>query len=418
MTAQDQFNSTVLAYSGNLQFSSSDSLARLPANVSLVSGTGVFSATLKSAGNQTIAATDNAVNSITGISGPITISPVAATHFTLSGVPSSVTAGLPFNFTVTAQDQFNNVATGFNGTVVFSSSDTGAQTSLPAAATLTNGTGTFSATLTTSGSQTVLVGPTSINLSTGLDASFSLIGTNGTPDGHWTVDQATGGTAASQIVAPGGADWSAGYWQADGPNSDWIARNANLRNNGAAPYKFYRTFDLTGYNLSNVSISGSWAIDDTGTLNLNGHQIASLSADNLTNFSLPTGSPFLNQGLNTLSITMTSDDQNLEAVRLEGSVTVGPLTTAITPATATITVSPAAASHFTVVAPQASFAGRTVPFTVTAQDQFNNTASGYTGTTSFSSTDTSSTLPSSSTLANGISIFSVTLNTLGSRTCR
>ena len=106
------------------------------------------------------------------------------------------------------------------------------------------------------------------------------------------------------------------------------SRNANLANNGAAPYSFYRTFDLTGYNLATVTLSGGWAVDDAGTLNLNGHQIASLGGGNagaLNNFSIAAGSPFLNPGLNTLSITITSDDQSLEGVRFEGSVSTVPI---------------------------------------------------------------------------------------------
>jgi hypothetical protein len=76
----------------------------------------------------------------------------AATHFTVSA-PASATAGVAFNFTVTAFDVFNNIATGYGGTVHFTSTD--AQATLPADSSLTNGTGTFSATLRTSGSQTI-----------------------------------------------------------------------------------------------------------------------------------------------------------------------------------------------------------------------------------------------------------------------
>ena len=361
-------------------------------------------------------ATDLTFATISGVSGPIVIN-AAATHFGVTGFPSHITAGAPFSFTVTALDQFNNTATGFTGSVVFSSSDTGAHTSLPPVGLLTSGTGTFSATLTTAGSQTLLVGPTNLNLSTGLDASNNLIGTNGSNDAHWTVDQASGGTGPAQIVTSSGADW-AGLWLADGPNSDWIARNANIVNNGAAPYTLYRTFNLTGYNLSSVSISGGWTIDDGGTLSLNGNQLASLGSSNwgtLNSFSVPAGSPFLNQGVNTLTITITDSDEFLEAVRLEGGVTVGQVVTTITAATGMITVSPAAASHFAVTAPKAAFAGSTLPFTVTAQDPFNNTATAYTGTAGFSSTDTAANLPPISILANGVGVFSVTLNTLGTQ---
>src|SRR5205823_5506349 len=76
----------------------------------------------------------------------------AATHFTVSA-PSSATAGSAFSFTVTGLDQFNNTATGYTGTVHFTSSD--GQASLPADTTLTNGVGGFSATLRTAGNQTL-----------------------------------------------------------------------------------------------------------------------------------------------------------------------------------------------------------------------------------------------------------------------
>src|SRR5262249_44550865 len=75
-----------------------------------------------------------------------------ATHFAVSA-PASTTAGSAFTFTVTALDQLNNPATSYTGTVHFTSSD--GQAVMPADTTLTNGTGSFSATLKTAGSQTL-----------------------------------------------------------------------------------------------------------------------------------------------------------------------------------------------------------------------------------------------------------------------
>src|SRR5262249_51886197 len=75
-----------------------------------------------------------------------------ATHFSVSA-PSSATAGTAFDFTVTALDQFENTATGYTGTVHFTSSD--GNPVLPADSMLSNGTGTFSATLKTAGAQTI-----------------------------------------------------------------------------------------------------------------------------------------------------------------------------------------------------------------------------------------------------------------------
>jgi len=113
-----------------------------------------------------------------------------------------------------------------------------------------------------------------INLATGLDSSGNLIGSGGQNDANWTVQQ-IGGTGPAQTVFPGNADWFGG-WAPNGPNSDWIARDANNCCNGPAPYSFSRIFNLSSGDVSNVSISGSWAIDDQGTLSLNGNTIATL----------------------------------------------------------------------------------------------------------------------------------------------
>ena len=88
-------------------------------------------------------ATDTLTSSITGASSTIVVSPGAATHFGvaavglptyagiaaaypgLPSVPSSfATAGMPFSFNVVAEDQFNNTAPTYAGTVQFTSSDT------------------------------------------------------------------------------------------------------------------------------------------------------------------------------------------------------------------------------------------------------------------------------------------------------
>src|SRR5207302_7926694 len=113
---------------------------------------GTFTVTLKTVGNQTITATDTANSSITGTSNAVAVSPAATSRFVVSA-PSSATAGAAFNFTVTAKDAFNNTTPGYGGTVHFTSSD--GQAVLPANSTLTNGTGTFSATLRTVGNQTI-----------------------------------------------------------------------------------------------------------------------------------------------------------------------------------------------------------------------------------------------------------------------
>jgi len=75
-----------------------------------------------------------------------------ATHFSVT-TPQDATVGAPFSFTVTALDASNAVASSYTGMVHFASTDS--QAVLPVNSTLANGTGTFSATFNTSGSQTI-----------------------------------------------------------------------------------------------------------------------------------------------------------------------------------------------------------------------------------------------------------------------
>lgn len=75
-----------------------------------------------------------------------------ATHFSVTA-PTSVAGGTSFSLTVTALDAANNVATGYSGTVRFTSTDGHAL--LPSGVELAGGTGMSSATLQTPGSQTI-----------------------------------------------------------------------------------------------------------------------------------------------------------------------------------------------------------------------------------------------------------------------
>jgi len=76
-----------------------------------------------------------------------------ATHLSVTPANSALTAGTAFNFIVTALDASNRVVTSYIGAVHFTSSDSNAI--LPANSALTNGTGTFSATLKTASAETI-----------------------------------------------------------------------------------------------------------------------------------------------------------------------------------------------------------------------------------------------------------------------
>jgi predicted outer membrane repeat protein len=153
VTAEDSHGNIFPTYTGKVHFTSSDPLAVLPADSMLTSGTGTFAATLNTLGAKTITATDTSNPSLT-FTVNLTVLPGPTTQFVITGTPSSILINTPFQFTITAEDvEGNPTGSAYTGTLYFSSSDSHAQ--LPANTTLTNGTGTFTATFETGGSQVI-----------------------------------------------------------------------------------------------------------------------------------------------------------------------------------------------------------------------------------------------------------------------
>ena len=209
-------------YTGAIHFSSSDQQAGLPANYTFTSGsvgvsaddngTHVFTVTLKTAGTQSITVTDTQNSSLTSTDSGIVVTPAAATSLAVTGLPSSATAGTAFNFTVTAYDPYGNVATGYLGTVHFTSTDPSA--SLPANYPFTSanaGTESFTATLNTAGTQTIVAtdtittsikGGASTIVSSSTSAAF--IGTDTSTQGNWINVYGSQGynVLGSTVVSP------------------------------------------------------------------------------------------------------------------------------------------------------------------------------------------------------------------------
>jgi predicted secreted protein len=151
VTALDAFANTDTNYAGTVHFTATnDAQAALPANSTLSSGMGTFSATFKTVagGTKTLTATDTVTSSITGSQSSITVTPATAASFTVSGYPASTVAGTSNSFTVTAKDPFGNTDANYAGTAHFTATND-AQAVLPSDLTLTSGTGTFSATFKT-----------------------------------------------------------------------------------------------------------------------------------------------------------------------------------------------------------------------------------------------------------------------------
>ena len=123
VTARNANGTTNTGYLGIVHFTSSDPQGVLPADYTFTAadqGVHTFSATLKTAGIQSITATDTGPASTQA---GITVNPAAASAFTVAGFPSPVRAGVAGSFTVTARDTYGNRATGYTGTVHFTSSE-------------------------------------------------------------------------------------------------------------------------------------------------------------------------------------------------------------------------------------------------------------------------------------------------------
>ena len=182
-TALNGDGSTNTNYTGTVHFTSSDAHAVLPADYTFTAadlGVHAFSATLVTAGSQSITATDTATSSTFGSETGIAVNPAPASSFVVSGYPTSITQGTAGTFTITAVDPYGNVATGYTGTVQFSSSDPLA--SLPANYTFTAtdaGVHTFSATLNTVGTESLTATDTLNSSITGIETGITVNKTRG-----------------------------------------------------------------------------------------------------------------------------------------------------------------------------------------------------------------------------------------------
>ena len=158
VTAKDTFANMVASYTGTVALTSNDGQATLPPAFTFGAadaGQHAFPVTFKTAGAQTVTATD-AGHSLAG-AGAFSVSPAAASVCAVSGLPASAAAGAQLGLRVTVQDAFGNVASGYTGTVALSSSDPAALLSAPAAFTPTDaGSRVFSAQLRTAGPRSVV----------------------------------------------------------------------------------------------------------------------------------------------------------------------------------------------------------------------------------------------------------------------
>jgi CSLREA domain-containing protein len=156
-------------------------------------------------------------------------------------------------------------------------------------------------------------GTTSIFVfNTGLTASGTLAA-DGSTDLHYKLvgspDPSAQGSAA--ILANSNAP-PIPPWMSNGPNSKWLAplSNANANLNPGA-YIYETTFDLTGLDPTKAQLTGKYAADDSGVIEINGNPPFGGSASgpasfNSFSFSNPLN-PFTN-GLNTIDFIVSNPE--------------------------------------------------------------------------------------------------------------
>lgn len=155
--ARDRFGNAATTFNGTVVVSTTDGRAVHAPAVTLVNGTGSLTIEFRSLGAQTITARDAA--GVASATASTTVAGAAATRFVLTGMPTTTTAGVAVTLNVQAIDTFDNVATGFNGTLPVAVSDGRAVS--PTNVTLVNGVGTVTVEFRTSGAQSVAIGGTS-----------------------------------------------------------------------------------------------------------------------------------------------------------------------------------------------------------------------------------------------------------------
>jgi len=460
ITAVDQWGNTTPSYSGpqTVTFSGPSSspngtAPHYPASVTFSGGVGTASITLYDAQNTSLTATQG---SLTGSTGSFAVNGTGtAASFNLS--TPSPTAGSSFTETITAVDQYGNTATGYTGskTVTFggpANAPGGQAPSYPSSVTFSGGAGTASITLYNAQSVTLvatqgsLTGSTSVTVAPASASTFTVAnpGTQ-TAGTSFSVtltaldqygNQATGYTGSKTVsfsgpaTAPSGqaplypssVSFSSGVGTASITLYD--AQSTTLTaTQGSSVSGTSTAFTVNGAGANSFSVSNPGTVTAGSPFNVTlsaldayGNNAPTYTGTKAVTFSGASSAPggqapsypssvTFSGGSGTASITLY-DAQSLTLRAGQGSIA----------GTTNFTVAPASAASFSLPTPGTQTAGTAFNVTITALDQYGNTASGYTGakTVTFSGpanapNGTAPSYPSSVSFSSGVGTASVTL---------
>ncbi len=395
ITAQDASNNTVGNYTGSQQltFAGASTIGSYTPTVVDSSGTAVaFGSTTAITFTNGVATVSSGKNGVMALHKvetatifvsdgshtngglTVTVNAAAAASFSLSAVVTVLTAGGGVNLTVTAKDSYGNVATGYAGSknLVFAG-----------AATI----GTFRPTVTNRLGAAINFGSTT---STTFTAGVATV--SGTSNGVMTLYKVE---APSITVTAGAISNGAGLAVTVGPASAarFSVPTPVTQTAGSAFNETLTAQDL--YGNTATSYSGSQTVTFTGPGNA------------------PDGTAPAYPGLVTFAAGVGTGSVTLYAAQ---STTLTATQAAISGSSGSFTVSPASAHHFAVPTPATQTANAAFNETLTAQDQWNNTATSYVGSQSVTFTGpdnapdgTAPIYPATVTFAAGAGTASITL---------
>ncbi|RXK46859.1 beta strand repeat-containing protein, partial [Aquirufa rosea] len=370
VNAVDDWWNKVNTSTPTVAITTSDANAVRPSNAALTAGTGTFTLSFRTAGTQTVTATDQAGSSpLTANTGSNTLvtagtvnklqvlmpgeTAAPGTASGKTGTPTAQTAGTSLNFTVNAVDPYWNVVSSATPTAVITSSD--AQATLPSSSALSSGTKQFALTFKTTGNQTITAtdqaatltantgsstvvnsGAANAGMSTLTPTSASIVA-NGTSTQVLTV---TAKDAFGNSISSGGSTVTITKSSGSGTIS-------SVTDNNNGTYTATVTSPIVvGSGVFVATLGGSSVNNGTGSQTQSTVNYITAPASKLviTSISQQTaGSSF------AVTVTLTDDNGNAVNATADGTVTLtlktgtgtlgGTLTGTITSGTSSVTIS-------------------------------------------------------------------------------
>ncbi len=463
VTALDAYGNVDHNYQGTVHFSSNDPAKGiiLPADYAFTAadhGVHIFTSgvTLLTAGQRTITAIDPPDAPGPTGTGQVMVQAADASSLTITA-PTSAIAGTPIKVTVTALDPYNNVATGFAGTVRFSSSDGNA--GLPGDYSFVagdNGIHTFQTVLQTSGPQSLIISAANcsngeqdgIQVKPGAAAQLAFVGqpantfaaTPVKPGVTVQVEDAFGNHVAAGVkvtlglannpgnavlagisaltASTGLATFTGVLLNKPGQGDTLIAHAGTGTSAASAPFTIYATTHF-GLSVSSKQTQAGTSFQVTVTA-LDAHNHTDPTYVGTVHFSssssplanLPSDYTFQPSDNGQQTFTVTLNRAGLQ------SLTVADTTKTTVKGSATVTILPAAFNGFLLSGiPLTATANKAYSFMVVAVDTYGNAVSGYLGTVQFSNAGGTAVLPGPYTFTTkdkGRHVFKATFQTKGS----